>query len=73
MSYPLIVGIGGASGAPYGMRLPKLLRGNKSPAHLIVSKFAAQTLKEETRKLVGEASARYCRALPAARHACRCN
>ncbi len=54
MSHPLIVGISGASGAPYGVRLLELLRGNKIPAHLIVSKSAAQTLKEETGKSVEE-------------------
>ena len=44
---PLIVGISGASGAIYGVRLLEVLRGLKIPAHVIVSKSAMQTLKEE--------------------------
>jgi 4-hydroxy-3-polyprenylbenzoate decarboxylase len=44
---PLIVGISGASGAIYGVRLLEALRANKIPAHLIVSKSAAVTLKAE--------------------------
>jgi 4-hydroxy-3-polyprenylbenzoate decarboxylase len=44
---PLIVGISGASGAIYGVRLLEVLRAGGIPAHLIVSKAAAQTLKEE--------------------------
>jgi 4-hydroxy-3-polyprenylbenzoate decarboxylase len=45
---PIIVGISGASGAIYGVRLLEALHGKKIPAHLIVSKSAALTLKEET-------------------------
>jgi len=45
---PLIVGISGASGAIYGVRLLEALHGKKIAAHLIVSKSAALTLKEET-------------------------
>jgi flavin prenyltransferase len=44
---PLVVGISGASGAIYGVRLLEALRPTKIPAHLIVSKSAALTLKEE--------------------------
>jgi len=44
---PLIVGISGASGAIYGVRLLETLRARKIPAHLVISKSAAQTLKEE--------------------------
>ena len=44
---PLIVGISGASGAIYGLRALEVLRKIKIPAHLIVSKSAVQTLKEE--------------------------
>ena len=47
MALPLIVGISGASGAVYGVRLLKALRDAGVPAHLIVSKSAAVTLKEE--------------------------
>jgi flavin prenyltransferase len=46
-SPPLIVGISGASGAIYGVRLLEALHGSKIPAHLVVSKSAALTLKEE--------------------------
>jgi 4-hydroxy-3-polyprenylbenzoate decarboxylase len=46
---PIIVGISGASGAIYGVRLLEILKTNGVPAHLVISKSAAQTLKEETR------------------------
>jgi len=45
---PIIVGISGASGAIYGVRLLEALHDKKIPAYLIVSKSAALTLKEET-------------------------
>jgi flavin prenyltransferase len=48
MSHPLIVGLSGASGAIYGVRVLQALHDNKIPAHLIVSKSATLTLKEET-------------------------
>src|ERR1700687_4089124 len=44
---PLVVGISGASGAIYGVRLLEALRAKKIPAHLIISKSAVLTLKEE--------------------------
>ena len=44
---PLIVGISGASGAIYGLRMLEVLRRIDIPSHLIVSKSAVQTLKEE--------------------------
>ncbi len=44
---PLIVGISGASGAVYGVRLLKVLESHKISAHVIVSKTALLTLKEE--------------------------
>jgi flavin prenyltransferase len=46
-SPPIIVGISGASGAIYGVRLLEALKAHRIPAHLIVSKSALQTLKEE--------------------------
>ena len=47
MALPLIVGISGASGAIYGVRLLEALHKAKIPSHLIVSKSAALTLKAE--------------------------
>lgn len=47
MSLPLIVGISGASGAIYGVRILEALRAINIPTHLIVSKSAMITLKEE--------------------------
>jgi flavin prenyltransferase len=44
---PLIVGISGASGAIYGLRVLEVLRKIEIAAHLIVSRSALQTLKEE--------------------------
>jgi 4-hydroxy-3-polyprenylbenzoate decarboxylase len=48
MGPPLIVGLSGASGVVYGVRLLELLKAAGVPAHLIVSRSAVQTLKEET-------------------------
>jgi 4-hydroxy-3-polyprenylbenzoate decarboxylase len=45
--HPLIVGISGASGAVYGVRLLQVLRRNAIPTHLVVSKSSLLTLKEE--------------------------
>jgi 4-hydroxy-3-polyprenylbenzoate decarboxylase len=44
----LIVGISGASGAIYGVRLLELLRGTEIETHLIVSRSARTTLAAET-------------------------
>jgi 4-hydroxy-3-polyprenylbenzoate decarboxylase len=57
MSLPLIVGISGASGAIYGVRLLQALKKNKIESHLVVSKSAAITLKEEMDMSVDEARA----------------
>ena len=54
MSLPLIVGISGASGAIYGVRLLQALQKNKIPTHVVISKSAAITLKEEMDMSVGE-------------------
>jgi 4-hydroxy-3-polyprenylbenzoate decarboxylase len=48
MKPPLVVGISGASGAILGVRLLEILTQADVPAHLVVSRSAAQTLKEET-------------------------
>jgi 4-hydroxy-3-polyprenylbenzoate decarboxylase len=44
---PLVVGISGASGAVYAVRLLEILKSSSIPVHLIVSRSAALTLKEE--------------------------
>ena len=44
---PIVVGISGASGAIYGVRMLEALGAKHIPAHLIISKSAAITLKEE--------------------------
>jgi 4-hydroxy-3-polyprenylbenzoate decarboxylase len=44
---PIVVGISGASGAIYGVRILEALGTQKIPTLLIVSKSAALTLKEE--------------------------
>jgi 4-hydroxy-3-polyprenylbenzoate decarboxylase len=45
--HPLVVGISGASGAIYGVRMLESLKACGIPAHLVISKSAVQTLKEE--------------------------
>lgn len=47
MRPPLVVGISGASGAILGFRLLELLRDSDVPAHLVISRSAAQTFMEE--------------------------
>jgi 4-hydroxy-3-polyprenylbenzoate decarboxylase len=47
-NYPIIVGITGASGATYGIKLLKTLRALSIPSHLIISKPAALTIATET-------------------------
>src|SRR5262245_44878830 len=54
---PLSVGISGASGGIYGRRVLEILRNVGVPAHLIVSKSAVQTLKEECGASVEQARA----------------
>lgn len=54
MPLPLVVGISGASGAIYGVRLLQSLHEKKIPAHLIVSKSATLTLKQETDLAIAE-------------------
>jgi 4-hydroxy-3-polyprenylbenzoate decarboxylase len=44
---PLVVGISGASGAIYGVRTLEILKSHGIAAHLVISKSAALTLKEE--------------------------
>ncbi len=56
-TFPLVVGISGASGAIYGVRLLETLHANKIPAHLIVTKSAALTLKEEVDRSIDQVRA----------------
>lgn len=44
---PLIVAISGASGAIYGVRILEVLQKVGVPAHLVVSRSAVQTLRDE--------------------------
>jgi 4-hydroxy-3-polyprenylbenzoate decarboxylase len=44
----LIVGITGATGVIFGVRLLEVLRGSECETHLVISKWAARTLAHET-------------------------
>lgn len=48
MAHPIIIGISGASGAIYGIRLLEALRALKIETHLVISKAAAITINAET-------------------------
>ena len=48
MTQPLIVGISGASGVIYGVRLLQVLRALEVPTHLVISRAAALNLSLET-------------------------
>lgn len=45
---PLVVALTGATGMPYGVRLLEILRDAGVPTHLVMSKWAIQTLLHET-------------------------
>ena len=45
---PLVVALTGATGMPYGVRLLEVLRTAGVPTHLVMSKWAIQTLLHET-------------------------
>jgi 4-hydroxy-3-polyprenylbenzoate decarboxylase len=45
---PIVVGITGASGVVYGVRLLERLRAAEVAAHLVISKWGVQTLLQET-------------------------
>lgn len=63
-SLPIIVGISGASGVIYGIRLLELLRTMQVPAHLIMSRAAEITLAHETQRKVAEVHALAARVYP---------
>lgn len=44
----LVVGISGASGAIYGIRVLQLLQGTGVEAHLVITRWGARTLQHET-------------------------
>ena len=54
----LVVGISGASGAVYGVRVLEALRALGVESHLVVSKAAALTLQQETGLAVSDLNAR---------------
>ena len=54
----LIVGVSGASGAAYGLRVLDACRELGLESHLVASKSAALTLKQETGLTLGELAAR---------------
>ena len=45
---PLVVGISGASGVIYGVRILEILRDLGIPSHLVMSRSAEVTLAHET-------------------------
>lgn len=53
----LVIGISGASGAIYGIRLLEVLRNSGIESHLVISKSAGIAMKEETGKSVSEVKA----------------
>lgn len=48
MTLPFIIGISGASGAIYGIRLLEVLKAAAIPTHLVISKAAQLTIASET-------------------------
>ncbi|HTV49952.1 MAG TPA: UbiX family flavin prenyltransferase [Steroidobacteraceae bacterium] len=48
MSLPLVVGISGASGAVYAVRLLQVLRQLQIPVHLVISKSGMRSVQQET-------------------------
>ncbi|WP_043688950.1 UbiX family flavin prenyltransferase [Luteimonas huabeiensis] len=54
---PLIVGISGASGVVYGVRMLELLRALGIPTHLVMSKSAEITIAHETDLKIAEVKA----------------
>lgn len=54
---PLIVGMSGASGVIYGVRLLEMLRALQIPSHLVMSKSAEITIAHETDLKIAEVKA----------------
>jgi len=46
-SYPIVLALTGASGAPYGVRLLEVLARNRVPVWLVTSDHGTRLLKEE--------------------------
>jgi 4-hydroxy-3-polyprenylbenzoate decarboxylase len=53
----LVIGISGASGAIYGIRMLEVLRNSGIESHLVISKSAGIAMKEETGRSVSEVKA----------------
>ncbi len=53
----LIVGLTGATGAIFGIRLLEALKQSEVESHLIVSKWAERTIKHETRYTIDQLTA----------------
>lgn len=60
----LIVGITGATGAIFGVRILQLLQGTDVDTHLVVSRWGARTLAEETEYTVEQVQAMASHAYP---------
>ncbi|HCH0556500.1 TPA: UbiX family flavin prenyltransferase, partial [Pseudomonas aeruginosa] len=54
---PLIVGISGASGVVYGVRLLQMLKALRIPSHLVMSRSAEITIAHETDLKIAEVKA----------------
>ncbi|MBV9736368.1 MAG: UbiX family flavin prenyltransferase [Acidisphaera sp.] len=65
MAEPLIVGISGASGAIYGVRLLEILRELAVETHLVISHAAEITMAYETGRKIAEVKALASRVYPA--------
>jgi 4-hydroxy-3-polyprenylbenzoate decarboxylase len=50
----LVIGISGASGVIYGIRLLEVLKAVEIETHLVVSRAGARTIVEETRRSLGD-------------------
>jgi 4-hydroxy-3-polyprenylbenzoate decarboxylase len=60
----LIVGITGATGAVFGVRILQLLQGTDVDTHLVISRWGARTLAEETEYSVEQVQAMATHAYP---------
>ncbi len=54
MNTKLVIGMSGATGAVFGVRLLEILAESEVESHLIISKWAQQTLEHETDKTIDD-------------------